>query len=65
MKFSTDLLSTNKLVSSAYNLIGKSGTVLTMSFTYNKNNNGPETECCGTPQVIQLTTEFISLTQTN
>jgi len=39
-------------VSSANNLIEALGTEFEISFTYNRNNKGPKTDPCGTPQDI-------------
>ena len=42
----------NKLESSANKWKSRSGADLLKSFIYKRNNNGPRTEPCGTPQVI-------------
>jgi len=48
------LLEKNKFVSSANIMNCKIDDDLTMSFIYNRNNNGPSIEPCGTPHLISL-----------
>ncbi len=54
----------NKLVSSANKQNVKLSEVLQMSFMYKINYKGPNTEPCGTPQVIGRSVDFTELYET-
>ena len=52
----------NKLVSSTYSLTVIFGMQFSISLTYNKNNKGPRTLPCGTPQFTLTVLELIQFT---
>jgi len=58
---------TNRLISSAYNLIGMLGTPFSIPLTYRptRNSSGPKTLLCGTPQLILSVLECTPLIYTN